>query len=114
MADVAITKRRFTWPGQKECERKRIKKIRPQVVALYAKNETLLASDRIMFDIPIHERLQTSSREFETWIRQITPTVKECAFADADTYIRTTNHTIDTFMIPRRDPLTLNEHVNEL
>jgi hypothetical protein len=42
-----------------------------------------------MFETPIDERLlqEAPSREIETWIRLITPTVKY-AIADADLFLR--------------------------
>jgi hypothetical protein len=38
-----------------ERERKQTEKLRPEVVTLYAKAKTLLASDRVLFDTPINE-----------------------------------------------------------
>jgi hypothetical protein len=93
--------------------RKRLEKITPQVVALYAQAGTLLAADRDIFDIPIERRLQSHIREIETWVRLVTPTVKR-AVADANQLLHTTNHTMHTYLIPRADPLTVNEQVNEL
>ena len=58
--------------------------------------------------------MKLHSRELETWVRLVTPTVKR-ALADAEQYIRDTNHTMPNFLAPARpDPLTTNELVNEL
>jgi hypothetical protein len=81
---------------------------------LYSKQALLLACDKPIFDLPIHERMKLHSRELETWVRLVTPTVKR-ALADADQYLRDTNYTITDFLAPARpDPLTTNELVNEL
>jgi hypothetical protein len=73
----------------------------------------LLAKDKDLFAIPLETRLTFPSSELRTWIKLTTPTIKQ-AIADADKFIRLTNHTILPFLIPRPDPLTLNEQVNEL
>jgi hypothetical protein len=97
--------------NEREC--KRIEKLAPQVIALYAQVDHLLASDKILFDTPIAERLQAPSREISTWIRPVTPTIKQ-ALADANTLIRDTNHTIPTLLVHREDPRTINVHINKL
>jgi hypothetical protein len=71
----------------------------------------ILAEDKDLFAIPLDTRLTFG--ELRTWIKLATPTVKQ-AIADADKFIRLTNHTILPFLIPQPDPLTLNEQVNEL
>ena len=74
----------------------------------------LLACDKPIFDLPIHERLKLPSRELETWVRLVTPTVKR-ALADAEQCLRDTNCAITDFLAPAHpDPLATNEHVNEL
>jgi hypothetical protein len=96
-----------------ERERKRLEKLTPQVVALYDTVDRLLANDKIIFETPITERLKTPSRELETWIKLVKPTVKQ-AIADADAFILQTNHTLQTYLVTRPDPLTTDELVNEL
>ncbi len=74
----------------------------------------MLVADRQMFELPILERMKLNSRELETWVRLVTPTVKR-ALSDAATNLRNTNHTIPSLLAPARpDPLTTNELVNEL
>jgi hypothetical protein len=73
----------------------------------------LLAEDKVIFDIPLATRLTFPIGELQTWIKLVTPTVKQ-AIADADKFIQLTNHVILPFLIPRPTPLTLNEQVNEL
>ena len=94
-------------------ETKRIEKLTPQVVALYAQADLLLAADKDLFSIPLPVRLTFPSGELSTWIKLVTPTVKR-AIHDAHEHIRLTNATMDAFLVPRPDPLTLNEQVNEL
>jgi hypothetical protein len=95
-------------------ERKRIAKLRPHVLALYSKQDLLLACDKPIFELPIRERMKLHSRELSTWIALVTPTVKRAA-ADADQYLRDTNHSIIDFLAAARpDPLTTDELVNEL
>jgi hypothetical protein len=94
-------------------EQKRIQKLTPRVTALYEKAEMLLAKDKDLFAIPLETRLTFPSGEICTWIKLVTPTVKQ-AIADADKFLRLTNHRILPFLIPQPDPLTLNEQVNEL
>jgi hypothetical protein len=73
----------------------------------------LLAEDKDIIEIPLETRLTFPSGELRTWIKLVTPTVKQ-AINDADKFIRLTNHTILPFLIHRPGPLTLNEQVNEL
>jgi hypothetical protein len=94
-------------------EAKRLQKITPRVVALYEKVDTLLAADKSIFEMPIEIRLQSHINELESWVRLVTPTVKR-AITDANTNLRNTSHTLHPFLVPRPDPLTINEHVNEL
>ena len=76
--------------------------------------DLLLACDKPIFELPIQERLKLQSRELDTWVRLVTPTVKR-ALADATQYLRDTIHTITDFLTPASpDPLTTNELVNEL
>ena len=97
-----------------EAERKRLEKLRPRVSALYATRDSLLATDKSIFDLPMHQRLQQHSRELATWVRLVTPTVKR-ALADAAQQLRNTNHTITSLLPPARpDPMTTDELVNEL
>jgi hypothetical protein len=53
----------------------------------------LLAQDKDLFAIPLATRLTFPSGELRTWIKLVTPTVKQ-ALADAEKFIRLTNHTI--------------------
>jgi hypothetical protein len=97
-----------------EKERKRLEKLCPRVLALYAKQDLLLASDKPIFELPIQERMKLHSRELETWVLLVTPTVKR-ALADAEQYLGDTNYTILNFLAPARpDPLMTDELVNEL
>jgi hypothetical protein len=97
-----------------ENERKRLEKLHPRVVALYAKKDSLLARDKTILALPIQDRMQLHSRELATWVNLVTPTIKR-AITDAEHYLRATNHTIHDFLAPARpDPLTTNELVNEL
>jgi hypothetical protein len=91
----------------------KIQKHTPRVTALYEKADMLFAEDKVMFEIPLATRLSFPSGELRTWIKLVTPTVKQ-ATADADKFLRLTNHTILPFLIPQPTPLTLNEQVNEL
>jgi hypothetical protein len=100
---------------KEEKERKRIDKLTPRIHAIYALKDRLLACDKPILDLPIHDRLQLHSRELSTWLALITPTVKR-AVADADKYLQETNHTITHCYMTnaRHDPLTVDELVNEL
>ena len=86
-----------------------------RVIALYTKQNLLLACDKPTFELPaIHDRRQLHSRELESWVCLVTPTVKS-ALADAAQYLRHINRTILDFLAPARpDPLTIDELVNEL
>ena len=54
------------------------------------------------------------SRELETWVRLVTPTVKR-ALAGAAQYLCDTNYNITDFITPARpEPMAINELVNEL
>ena len=76
--------------------------------------DLLLACDKPIFDLPILERMKLHSRELETWVRLVTPTVKR-ALADAAQHLRETNFNITDYLTPARpDPMTTNELVNEL
>jgi hypothetical protein len=84
------------------------------VLALYSKRDLLLACDKPIFDMPIDERMKLKSGELSTWVRLVTTTVKR-AIADAEQYLRETNHSITAFLATTRpDPLTTDELVNEL
>ena len=91
--------------------------LHPRVIALYSKVDLLLACNKPIFELPsLEERMELhhDSREIETWVRLVTPTVKR-ALADAALYLRDTNYNITDFLTPARpDPLTTNELVNEL
>ena len=76
--------------------------------------DLLLACDKPIFELPILERMKLNSREIETWVRLVTPTVKR-ALADTAQYLRDTNYNITDFPTPARpDPMTTNELVNDL
>jgi hypothetical protein len=95
-------------------EKKRMEKLTPKIEApLYAKADLLLAIDREIFAIPINTRLTFPSGELSTWIKLVTPTVRQ-AITDAKGFLRRANHTITQHHIARPDPLTVNEQVNEL
>jgi hypothetical protein len=94
-------------------EKKRIKKLTPKVVALYAKADTLLAADKDIFEIPIQTCLTFPSGELSTWIKLVTPTVYR-AIANANAFLHLTNNTITPHLVHRPDPMTLDKHVNEL
>ena len=79
-----------------EQERKRLEKIHPRVTALYSKVDLLLACDKPIFDLPILERMKLHSRELETWVRLVTPTVKR-AIADAAQQLRDANRKSHSF-----------------
>jgi hypothetical protein len=96
-----------------EREKRRIEKLAPRVTALYEKADTLLAADRDIFAIPLTTRLTFPSGELQAWIKLVTPTVKR-ATRDAEESLRRTNHTLLPHLQSRPDPLTRNEHVNEL
>jgi hypothetical protein len=68
-----------------------------------------------MFDLPIDERMKLKSGELSTWVQLVTATVKR-AIADAEQYLRETNHSITAFLATARpDPLMMtDELVNEL
>jgi hypothetical protein len=57
-------------------EQKRMEKLKPKVTALYAQVGSLLAEDKVLFDVPIQTKLKLSSGELESWIKLVTPTVK--------------------------------------
>ena len=64
------------WLARKdEQERKRLEKLHLRVIALYSKVDLLLACDKPIFELPILERMTQHSRELETWVRLVTPTV---------------------------------------
>ena len=77
--------------------------------------DLLLACDKPIFELPILERMKLhSSRELESWVRLVTPTVKR-ALANAKKHLPNTNYNITGFLSPARpDPLTTNELVTEL
>jgi hypothetical protein len=66
-------------------------KILPRVRALCSKCDQMLVADRQTLKLPILERMKLSSRELETWVRLVTPTVKR-ALSDAATNPRNANH----------------------
>jgi hypothetical protein len=94
-------------------ELQRIEKLTPRVTALYAKADLLLAADKDIFAIPLPVRLTFPSSELSTWVKLVTPTVKR-AISDANEFLRRTNTTLHAHLVPRPDPMTLNEQVNEL
>ena len=99
---------------KEEKKHKRLAKQRPRILALYSTKDRLLACDKPILDLPLPDRLKLHSRELETWIRLVTPTIKR-ALADADQYIRAINYAITDFLAPAcPDPLTVSQHVNEL
>jgi hypothetical protein len=98
---------------RQERERKRIEKLKPKIEALYEKAELLLAADKDIFAIPIQTRLTFPSGELSTWVKLVTPTVRR-AISDANEFIRINNTTILPHLVPRPDPMTINEQVNEL
>ena len=58
--------------------------------------------------------MKLNSRELETWVRLVTPTVKR-ALSDAANHLRDTNRAMPSFLAPAwPDPLRTNEVVNEL
>ena len=62
---------------KKEQGRKRLEKLHPRVIALYSKVDLLLACDKPIFELPILERMKlVYSREIETWVRLVNPTVE--------------------------------------
>jgi hypothetical protein len=85
-----------------EKEHKRLKKLRPRITALHAKQDSLLDSDKRIFELPIHDRMLLHSRELKTWAGLVTPTVKR-ALADAEQHLCDTNCTTTEFQ-PRPDP----------
>jgi hypothetical protein len=97
-----------------EKERKRLQKLHPRITALHAKQGLLLASNKQIFEFPIHDHMPLHSRELKTcWVRLVAPTVKR-ALADAEQHLRDTDHTIPDFLAPARPgPLTTDELVNE-
>jgi hypothetical protein len=97
-----------------ENERKRLKKLHPRVVALYAKKDSVLARDKTILALPIHDTMRLHSRVLETWVNLVTPPIKQ-AITDAQHYLGATIHTINDFHAHARpDPLMTNELVNEL
>ncbi len=72
-----------------EKETKRLDKLRPRAIALYSKQALLFTCDKPIFELPILERLKLNSRELETWVRLVTPTVKR-ALADAEQHLHDT------------------------
>jgi hypothetical protein len=97
-----------------EKERKRIDKLTPRIIALYAQKDILLAQDKDILALPITDRLKQHSRELTTWLALVTPTIKRAA-ADAAKHLHNTNHVITSFLPHARDdPLTADELVNEL
>jgi hypothetical protein len=90
-----------------------LEKPSPRITALCAMQDLLLASDKQIFEFPIHDRMLLHGRELETWARLVTPTVKT-ALADAEQHLRDTNCNMPDFLAPARpDPLTTDELVNE-
>jgi hypothetical protein len=79
-----------------EKERKMLKKLRPRITAL----DLLLASDKQIFKLPIHDRMLLCNRKLETWVRLVTPTVKRGALANAEQHLCDTNYTIPDFLAP--------------
>jgi hypothetical protein len=75
-----------------EREGKRLKKMRPRITALCAKQDLLLTSDKQIFELPIHARMPLHSNALETWVRLDTPTVKR-ALTDAEQHLCDTNQT---------------------
>jgi hypothetical protein len=63
--------------NEKEC--KRLQMLRPRITALHAKQGLLLASDKQIFELPIHDCMLRHSRKLETcWVRLVTrPLSKE-------------------------------------
>jgi hypothetical protein len=49
---------------EKEC--KRLKKLSPRITALCAKQDSLLASDKQIFELPIHDRMMPHGRKLKT------------------------------------------------
>jgi hypothetical protein len=97
-----------------QLEQKRIEKLTPRIVALYDKADILLAADKDIFaTIPLQTRLTFPSGELSTWIKLVTPTVKQ-TITDANEFILLTNNIILPHLVPRPDPMTIDEHVNEL
>ena len=77
--------------------------------------DLLLACDKPIFELPILERTKLHSRELETWVPLVTPTVKRALLADTAQYLRDTNYNITDFLTPARlDLMTTNELVKEL
>jgi hypothetical protein len=60
---------------RQQWEKKRVEKLTPRIITLYAKAESLLVADREIFAIPINTRLTFPSGELSTWIKLVTPTV---------------------------------------
>ena len=66
--------------------------------------------DKPIFETPITDHLESPSLETKNWvrliwIRPVTPKVKPTV-ADAERFLRNTNHDIQDFLIPRPGPLT--------
>jgi hypothetical protein len=72
-------------------ERKQLERPRPRIIALHAKQDSLLACNKPIFELPIHDRMQLHSRDLETWALLVTSNVKR-APADAEQCLRDTNH----------------------
>jgi hypothetical protein len=60
----------------------------------------LLASDKQIFKLPMHDRMLLCNRKLETWVRLVTPTVKRGALANAEQHLCDTNYTIPDFLAP--------------
>jgi hypothetical protein len=48
-----------------EKERKQLERPRPRIIALHAKQDSLLACNKPIFELPIHDRTQLHSWELE-------------------------------------------------
>jgi hypothetical protein len=86
-----------------EKERKRLEKPHPRIT-VHAKQDLLLASDKQIFELPIHDHMLLHGRELETWARLVMPTVKR-ALSDAEQHLPDTNHTMLDFIAPARPTL---------
>ena len=60
--------------------------------------DLLLACDKPIFELPILERMKLHSRELETWVQLVTPTVKR-ALADAAQHLRDTDYNMFLFFL---------------
>jgi hypothetical protein len=99
--------------GRQQREQKRIEKLTPRIIALYEQAGSLLAADREIFAIPLHTRLTFPSGELKTWVKLVTPTVRQ-AISDARESLRRTDQSILSHTTQRPAPLTVNEQGNEL